>query len=108
LRRSQGAAVGWAVGEKAAPVLSPGRRTGEIVLRRDPDRLATGEFGGEGIARWFRSSGVRLRLGFMTIKVRRCRDDRGGDKGEAGRPAERGDVKQTPRHQWNICAAPGW
>jgi hypothetical protein len=34
--------------------------------------------------------------------VRRCRDDRRGDKGEAGGPAERGEVKQTPTHQWNI------
>jgi hypothetical protein len=43
----------------------------------------------------------------MTIKVRRCRNDRRGDKGEAGCPTERGDVEQTPTHQWNICAAPG-
>ena len=108
MRRSPGDAVGGAVGEKAAPVFGPGRRTGDVVLRGDPDRLAAGEFGGEGIDRWFRSSGGRLRLGFMTIKVRRCRDNRRGDKGEAGSPAERGDVRQTSTHQWNICATPGW
>jgi hypothetical protein len=39
--------------------------------------------------------------------VRRCRDDRRCDKGEAGRPAERRDVEQMPPHQWNICATPG-
>ena len=107
MRRSSGAALGWAVGEKAAPILGPGRRAGDVVLRGDPDRLAAGEFGGEGIDRWFQSSGGRLRFGFMTIKVRRCRDDRRGDKGEAGCPAECRHVEQTPTHQWNICAAPG-
>ena len=107
MRRSPGAAVRGAVGEKAAPVLGPGRRTGDVILRCDPDRLAADEFDGEWTDRSLMSSGGWLRLGFMTIKVRRCRDDRRGDKGEAGRPAERRDVKQTPTHQWNICAAPG-
>ena len=107
MRRSPGDAVRGAVGEKAAPVLGQGRRTGDVVLRADPDRLAAGEFDGEGIDRWFQSSGRRLSLSFLAIEMQRCRDDRRGDKGEARRPAERGDLKKTPTHQWNICAAPG-
>ena len=97
-------------GEEAAPVLGPGGLASGVLDRRHADRAAASKLIGQ-------------RVGLMRREAKFCgRNDAGVIVSKwmlamivaivtATRPSARAQAPKlsgSARHQWNICAAPGW